>query len=219
MSLAEGANQQTSEDIDALIKSAGIEGEAAEIREELADLYDRARNIVKGAEDDADLKKGKEFVERVAKRIAGNMAREVDGETREEMAERLRREILSGTEFAEQEAEAPKEPAKDEPKPKKTGYNYDDVHGMMDAVKKILTFETSSGRVVEGKIYRNDAWEVNKKIYQVLKAGELRKKSEVAPTGKQKSPPALFYMQNYTKCKFCIIKGSKIGNFEGFVRF
>ena len=213
------ANQQASDDIDALMKSAGIEGEATEIREELVDLYARARNIVKGAEDDADLKKGKEFVERVAKRIAGNMARDIDGETREEMAERLRREILSGTEFAEQEAEAPKEPAKDEPKPKKTGYTYDDVHGMMDAVKKILTFETSSGRVVEGKIYRNDAWEVNKKIYQVLKAGEFRKKSEVAPTGKQKSPPSLFHMQNYTKCKFCIIKGSKIGNFEGFVRF
>lgn len=44
MSLAEVANPQAAEDIDTLIKSAGIEGEATEIREELADLYDRARH-------------------------------------------------------------------------------------------------------------------------------------------------------------------------------
>jgi len=220
-SLKDGANQQTSDDIDELMRSAGIEGDAVEIREDLAELYRKAENLAM----DEDATSGKAFVERVANRIALNMARlgtVRDGETQEAMAERLREEILSRSAFAEEtEAtkEAPKETPKDEPKPKKTGYTYDDVHAMMDAVKKGLTFEMMSGKVVEGKIYRNDAWEVNKKIYHTLKLGELRKKSEVAPTGKQKSPPALFYMQNYTKCKFCIIKGSKIGNFEGFVRF
>lgn len=39
MSLKDGANQQTSGDIDDLIRSAGIEGDAAEIREDLAELY------------------------------------------------------------------------------------------------------------------------------------------------------------------------------------
>jgi hypothetical protein len=119
----EAANQQTADDLETasgkqfvkkslsdvtgeLMRSVGIEGDATEIREELADLYDRARNIVEGAEDDADLKKGKAFVERVAKRIAGNMAHDVDGETREEMAERLRREILSRSAFAEQKITA-----------------------------------------------------------------------------------------------------------------
>ena len=57
MSLAEGANQQASDDIDALIKSAGIEGEATEIREELADLYDRARPPRRFAITTANLKK------------------------------------------------------------------------------------------------------------------------------------------------------------------
>ena len=183
LSLKDSANQHTSDDIDELMRSAGIEGDAAEIREDLAELYVKAENLAM----DEDAKSGKAFVERVAKRIALNMARlgtVRDGETQEAMAERLREEILSRSAFAEQEAEATKEATKetpkDEPKPKKTGYTYDDVHAMMDAVKKMLAFEMSSGRVVEGKIYRNDAWEVNKKIYQVLKAGELRKKSEVA---------------------------------------
>lgn len=39
MSLKDGANQQTSDDIDELMRSAGIEGDAAEIREDLAELY------------------------------------------------------------------------------------------------------------------------------------------------------------------------------------
>jgi hypothetical protein len=127
---------------------------------------------------DEDATSGKAFVERVANRIALNMARAGkarDGEGQEAMAERLREEILSRSAFAEQETEAvkeaPKETPKDEPKPKKTGYTYDDVHGMMDAVKKM--------------------------------------KGSLFPF-----PPN--YMQNYTKCKFCIIKGSEIGNFEAF---
>ena len=39
LSLKDDANQQTSEDIDKLMRSAGIEGDAAEIREDLAELY------------------------------------------------------------------------------------------------------------------------------------------------------------------------------------
>jgi hypothetical protein len=171
LSLKDGANQQTSDDIGELIRSAGIEGDAVEIREDLAELYRKAENLAM----DEDATSGKAFVERVANRIALNMARAGkarDGEGREAMAERLREEILSRSAFAEQETEADKEATKetpkDEPKPKKTGYTYDDVHGMMDAVKKGLTFEMMSGKVVEGKIYRNDPWEVNKKIYHTL---------------------------------------------------
>ena len=48
MSLAEAANQQTSEDIDELMKSAGIEGDAAEIGEDLAELYVKAENLAYG---------------------------------------------------------------------------------------------------------------------------------------------------------------------------
>ena len=98
--VAEDANQQASDDIDELMRSAGIEGEATEIREDLAELYVKAENLAM----DEDARKGKAFVERVAKRIAGNMARlgtVRDGETQEAMAERLREEILSRTEFAE----------------------------------------------------------------------------------------------------------------------
>lgn len=53
--VGEGANQQTSDDIDALIKSAGIEGEATEIREDLAELYVKAENLAM----DEDARKGK----------------------------------------------------------------------------------------------------------------------------------------------------------------
>jgi len=199
-SLKDGANQQTSGDIDELMRSAGIEGDAAEIREDLAELYVKAENLAM----DEDSKSGKAFIKRVANRIALNMARlgtVRDGETRETMVERLREEILSRSAFAEQETEAPqeapKETPKDEPKPKKTGYTYDDVHGMMDAVKKGLTFEMMSGKVVEGKIYRNDAWEVNKKIYHTLKLGELRKKSEVGPQGRKIHARTILYSKLY----------------------
>ena len=88
------------------MRSAGIEGEAAEIREDLAELYVKAENLAM----DEDSKSGKAFVERVAKRIAGNMARlgtVRDGETQEAMAERLRREILARTDFSEPEVEKP----------------------------------------------------------------------------------------------------------------
>ena len=61
-------------------------------------------------------------------------------------------------------------------------------------IDRIVREDGSLAEKVVGKIYRNDAWEVNKKIYQVLKAGELRKKSEVA-TGK-KNP-----RQHYPICK------------------
>jgi hypothetical protein len=189
MSLKEGANQQASDDIDALIKSAGIEGEATEIREDLAELYVKAENLAM----DEDARKGKAFVERVAKRIAGNMARlgtVRDGETQEAMAERLREEILSRSAFADKRAtskkaeeapkQAPKKEASDEPQPKKTGYTYDDIHGMVDEVKKGLTFELPGGKEIEGLIHRNDEWDANKKIYQALKAGELRKKRDLA---------------------------------------
>ena len=189
MSLVEAANQQTSGDIDELMRSAGIEGDAAEIREDLAELYVKAENLAM----DEDSKSGKAFVERVAKRIALNMARlgtVRDGETQEAMADRLREEILSRSAFADKREDAkkaeeapkqaPKKEASDEPKPQKTGYTYDDIHGMMDEVKKGLTFETSGGKSIQGELYRNDLWDVNKKIYQTLKAGELRKKRDVA---------------------------------------
>jgi hypothetical protein len=189
MSLAEAANQQTSDDIDELMRSAGIEGDAAEIREDLAELYVKAENLAM----DEDARKGKAFIKRVANRIALNMARlgtVRDGETQEAMAERLREEILSRSAFADKKAarktakeapkQAPKKEASDEPQPKKTGYTYDDIHGMMDEVKKGLTFETSGGKSIQGELYRNDLWDVNKKIYQTLKAGELRKKRDVA---------------------------------------
>ena len=99
MSRKDGANQQTSEDIDELMRSAGIEGDAAEIREDLAELYVKAENLAM----DEDARKGKAFVKRVANRIALNMARlgtVRDGETQEAMAERLREEILSRSAFA-----------------------------------------------------------------------------------------------------------------------
>lgn len=100
LSLKDSANQQKSGDIDELLRSAGIEGDAAEIREDLAELYVKAENLAM----DEDARKGEAFIKRVAKRIALNMARlgtVRDGETQEAMAERLREEILSRTEFAE----------------------------------------------------------------------------------------------------------------------
>ncbi len=100
MSLAEGANQQAAGDIDALIKSAGIEGEATEIRENLAELYRVA------AEADAD----ERMVARSAKTLAMSMVSEGalrDGETRDEAVARLQKEILSRTEFAEKEGARP----------------------------------------------------------------------------------------------------------------
>lgn len=189
LSLKDGANQQTSDDIDELMRSAGIEGDAAEIREDLAELYVKAENLAM----DEDARKGKAFIKRVANRIALNMARlgtVRDGETQEAMAERLREEILSRSAFADKRADAkkaeeapkqaPKKEASDEPQPKKTGYTYDDIHGMMDEVKKGLTFELPGGKEIEGLIHRNDEWDANKKIYQALKAGELRKKRDLA---------------------------------------
>ena len=94
LSLKDNANQQMSGDIDELMRSAGIEGDAAEIREDLAELYVKAENLAM----DEDARKGKAFIKRVANRIALNMARlgtVRDGETQEAMAERLREEILS----------------------------------------------------------------------------------------------------------------------------
>ena len=96
MSLAEDANQQAAGDIDALIKSAGIEGEATEIRENFAELYRVA------AEADAD----ERMVARSAKTLAMSMVSEGalrNGETRDEAVARLQKEILSRTEFAEKE--------------------------------------------------------------------------------------------------------------------
>ena len=99
-SLKERSNQQAAEDIDALIKSAGIEGEATEIRENLAELYRVA------AEVDAD----ERMVARSAKTLAMSMVSEGalrDGETRDEAVARLQQEILSRTEFAEKEGARP----------------------------------------------------------------------------------------------------------------
>ena len=92
MSLAEGANQQTSDDIDALIKSAGIEGDAAEIREDLAELYRMASDA------DMDTKKGHDVIARISKRIATEMVRKgklADGEASEDAVARLQKEILA----------------------------------------------------------------------------------------------------------------------------
>ncbi len=92
------ANQQTSDDIDALLKSAGIEGEAIEIRENLGELYRMA------AKADAD----ERMVMRSSKTLAMSMVSEGtlrEGETRDEAVSRLQREILARTDFAEQEAE------------------------------------------------------------------------------------------------------------------
>ncbi len=83
-------------------------------------------------------------------------------------------------ETPEKTKEAPKKEASDEPQPKKTGYTYNDIHGMMDEVKKGLTFELPGGKEIEGLIHRNDEWDANKKIYQALKASELRKKRDLA---------------------------------------
>jgi len=66
LSLKDDANQQTSDDIDELMRSAGIEGDAAEIREDLAELYVKAENLAM----DEGARKGKAFIKRVAKRIA-----------------------------------------------------------------------------------------------------------------------------------------------------
>ena len=98
--LKDNANQQTTDDIDELIQSAGIEGDAAEIREDFAELYVKAENLAM----DEDARKGKAFIKRMANRIALNMARlgtVRDGETQEAMAERLHEEILSRSAFAD----------------------------------------------------------------------------------------------------------------------
>ncbi|MBQ7397589.1 MAG: hypothetical protein IJW09_02035 [Clostridia bacterium] len=103
LSLKDNANQQTSDDIDELMRSAGIEGDAAEIREDLAELYVKDENLAM----DEDARKGKAFIKRVANRIALNMARlgtVRDGETHEAMAERLHEEILSRSAFADKKA-------------------------------------------------------------------------------------------------------------------
>ena len=145
-SLKDGANQQTSDDIDELMRSAGIEGDAAEIREDLAELYVKAENLAM----DEDARKGKAFIKRVANRIALNMAWPCtvrDGETQEAMAERLREEILSRSAFADKKA--------------------------------------------------------------------ARKTAKEARGGEREalSLSLLNYTENYTKCIFCIIKGSKIAIF------
>ena len=70
--------------------------------------------------------------------------------------------------------------AQDGPEIKKTGYTYDDVHGILDSIKKeSLAFETASG-VVEGKIFRREGWDLGKRIYEALKMGELGNKREIA---------------------------------------
>ena len=82
------------------MRSAGIEGNAVEIREDLAELYVKAENLAM----DKDARKGKAFIKRVANRIALNMARlgtVRDGETQEAMVERLREDILSRSAFAD----------------------------------------------------------------------------------------------------------------------
>ena len=146
LSLKNGANRQTSDDIDELMRSAGIEGDAAEIREDLAELYVKAENLAM----DEDARKGKVFIKRVANRIALNMARlgtVRDGETQEAMAERLREEILSRSAFANKNA--------------------------------------------------------------------ARKTAKEA-RGVEREALSLFLLkdtENYTKCKFCIIQGSKIAIF------
>ena len=70
--------------------------------------------------------------------------------------------------------------AQDGPEVKKTGYTYDDVHGILDSIKKeSLTFETASG-AVEGKIFRREGWDLGKRIYEALKMDELGNKREIA---------------------------------------
>ncbi len=176
------AKQQTADDFSDLLASAGIEGEAAEIRGDLAELY----RIANEADEDNDA-----FVDRVANRIAMEMARKgtpQNGETQDEMAERLRKEILARADLAqpakaskaENGANAEKQAAENEPKPKKTGYTYDDVNAMLDDIRKSsLKFETASG-VVEGQIFRNDRWDVGKRIYETLKMNELGSKRELS---------------------------------------
>ena len=84
-----------------------------------------------------------------------------DGETQEAMAERLRREILARTDFSEPEVEKHAKASDKEPNPKKTGYTYDDIHSMMDEVKKGLRMNctkrgrtTASYRLLYTKLYK-----------------------------------------------------------------
>ena len=68
------------------------EGDAAEIREDLAELYRMASDA------DMDTKKGKEVVVRISKRIATEMVRKgkiADGEASEAAVARLQKEILA----------------------------------------------------------------------------------------------------------------------------
>ena len=64
-------------------------------------------------------------------------------------------------------------------------------------IDRIVREDGSLDEKVVGKIYRNDAWEVNKKIYQVLKAGELCKKSEVGPQGRKIHARTILYAKLY----------------------
>ena len=174
---ADTTKQQTADDFSDLLATAGIEGEAAEIRGDLAELY----RIANEADGDNDA-----FVGRVANRIAMEMARKgtpQNGETQDEMTERLRKEILARTDFAETEEASQAEngtekpTSENEPKPKKTGYTYDDVNSMLDGIRKggALDFETASG-VINGQIFRNDRWDLGKRIYETLKMDELGSK-------------------------------------------
>ena len=118
--------QQTSGDFSELLASAGIVGEAVEIKSNLAELERMAKDP------DAD----EVQVRRFAASLALTMAREgtlQDGETREKAASRIEGELWAriGMETAGKgNADT------DGPKVKKTGYTYDDVHGILDSIKK-----------------------------------------------------------------------------------
>lgn len=169
------AKEQTADDFTPLLTSAGIEGEALEIRENLVALSRMA----------ADENTDEVQIKRFAKSLAMSMAREGrmhDGETRAEATERLHKELLVhfDIEKAAKDTEDIKKAPTNEPKQKKTGYTYDDVNSMLDDIRKSsLSFETASG-VVEGQLFRNDRWELGKRIYNTLKMDELGNKRELS---------------------------------------
>lgn len=167
--------EQTADDFTPLLTSAGIEGEAAEIRGNLAELARMAKDA------DAD----EVQIKRFAKSLAMSMAQDGrlrDGETHTEATERLHKELLVhfDIEKAPKDTEDIKKAPTNEPKQKKTGYTYDDVNSMLDDIRKSsLSFETASG-VVEGQLFRNDRWELGKRIYNTLKMDELGSKRELS---------------------------------------
>ena len=192
-------NSKNANDFTDLLASAGIEGEAAEIRGDLVDLYEWIEQYqTEPYEKAKDAKQAERMIKRMAKRVATNMALKgvaQNGETQEAMAERLYNEILDRADFdeptkapnaksdtaAEQQGEKETQSnAENEPKPKKTGYTYDDVNSMLDDIRKSsLSFETASG-AVEGQLFRNDRWELGKRIYNTLKMDELGSKRELS---------------------------------------